>query len=73
MASSKHPLLSTLLSTLNHQRTTEIATYLIFESIVIIRISLGYFPTRAKWFAFFGLLGLSRLWLKQAGNSPTNP
>jgi len=45
-------------------RTTELATYLTFISIIVIRISLGYFPPRTKWFAFFGSVGLLQLWLK---------
>jgi hypothetical protein len=45
-------------------RTTELATYITFISIIVIRISLGYFPTRTKWFGFFGLVGLLQLWLK---------
>ena len=43
---------------------TELATYLTFLSIVVIRVSLGYFPTRTKWFGLFGLVGLLQLWLK---------
>jgi hypothetical protein len=58
--------LKVILSALQHERTTELATYLAFLSIVVIRISLGYFPTRTKWFGFFGLVGLLQLWLKHS-------
>lgn len=60
MASFKNKLLSAI----HDDRTTEVATYLVFLSIVVIRIALGYFPTRTKWFGFFGLVGLLQLWLK---------
>jgi hypothetical protein len=55
-----------LLQLPHHERTLEAATYITFLAIIVIRIRLGHFPTRTKWFAFFGLLGLFRLWLAQA-------
>jgi hypothetical protein len=60
-----------LLQFLHHERTLEVATYITFLAIIVIRIRLGHFPTRTKWFGFFGLLGLFQLWLAQA-QQPTS-
>jgi hypothetical protein len=60
-----------LLQFLHHERTLEVTTYITFLAIIVIRIRLGHFPTRTKWFAFFGLLGLFQLWLAQA-QQPTS-
>jgi hypothetical protein len=60
-----------LLQFLHHERTLEVATYITFLAIIAIRIRLGHFTTRTKWFGFFGLLGLFQLWLAQA-QQPTS-
>lgn len=49
---------------LRGQEAIVVATWVIFVSIIIIRLAMGYFPSRTKWFGLFGLLGLLRLWLK---------
>jgi hypothetical protein len=56
--------ISYLLGLLSDNFTTATATYILLLTIVTIRLSLGYFPTRTKWFGLFGSLGLLHLWLK---------
>ena len=54
-----------MLSFLFSDFALEQASYVIFVSIVVIRIRLGYFPTYTNWSAVTGLIGLLLLWLRR--------
>lgn len=55
---------ASVLSFIRSTYAVEQATYVIFVSILIIRVRIGYFPTYTKWSALIGLWGLLQLWLR---------
>lgn len=57
-------LLDSLLDFIRDDQTIAASIYIILVSIVTTRVRAGYCPTRTRWFAMFGLLGLLNLFLK---------
>lgn len=55
-----------VLDFIRDDQTIAASTYIILLAIVTMRVRAGYFPTRTRWFALFGLLGFLNLFLKYA-------